>query len=127
MLAGLSLSTGNIRELANEIERAVILADPGAPITDDLLSEHVQQAAAEGAAPGCSQRRTDTFERDQIVDALATGGRGEDQGRRGARAHAARPRQEDAPPRALTQTGTLGPRTPSAGTRVPVETTRNRR
>jgi DNA-binding NtrC family response regulator len=61
---------GNIRELANEIERAVILADPGAPITDDLLSEHVQQAAADGAAPGVLQGRTDTFERDQILAAL---------------------------------------------------------
>jgi Nif-specific regulatory protein len=67
---------GNIRELANEIERAVILADPGAPITDDLLSEHVQQAAAagDGAAPGALQHRTDTFERDQIVEALARAG-----------------------------------------------------
>ncbi len=66
---------GNIRELANEIERAVILADPGAPITDDLLSEHVQDAAAEGGPPGMLQHRTDTFERDQIVEALQrTGG-----------------------------------------------------
>ena len=66
---------GNIRELANEIERAVILADPGAPITDDLLSEPVQQAAVDaGAATGVLQHRTDTFERDQIVEALARAG-----------------------------------------------------
>src|SRR6185295_7437586 len=65
---------GNIRELANEIERAVILADPGAPITDDLLSEHVQQATADGAAPGVLQNRTDGFERDQIVSALERAG-----------------------------------------------------
>jgi Nif-specific regulatory protein len=65
---------GNIRELANEIERAVILADPGAPITDDLLSEHIQQAAVDGAAPGVLQNRTDTFERDQIVSALERAG-----------------------------------------------------
>jgi Nif-specific regulatory protein len=66
---------GNIRELANEIERAVILADPGAPITDDLLSEHVQEAAEQGGATGVLQHRTDSFERDQIVEALQrTGG-----------------------------------------------------
>jgi Nif-specific regulatory protein len=65
---------GNIRELANEIERAVILADPGAPITDDLLSDHVQQAAATGGAAGALQHRTDTFERDQIVEALKRAG-----------------------------------------------------
>ena len=32
-----------MRELANEIERAILLAEPGAPITDDLLSERVQE------------------------------------------------------------------------------------
>ncbi len=65
---------GNIRELANEIERAVIMAEPGAPITDDLLSEHVQQAAVDGASSGVLQHRTDTFERDQIVEALQRAG-----------------------------------------------------
>jgi len=64
---------GNIRELANEIERAVIMADPGAPITDDLLSEQVQEAAA-GSASGVLQHRTDSFERDQIVEALQRAG-----------------------------------------------------
>ena len=63
---------GNVRELANEIERAVILADPGAPITDDLLSDHVvQQAGDNGAAPSVLQGRTDDFEREQITAALA--------------------------------------------------------
>ena len=58
MLQGLPFE-GNIRELANEIERAVILADPGAPITDDLLSEHVQEAAADGGPEAsCSTGRT---------------------------------------------------------------------
>jgi DNA-binding NtrC family response regulator len=65
---------GNIRELANEVERAVILAEPGAPVTDDLLSEHVQHAAADGAAPGVLQNRTDGFERDQILAALQRAG-----------------------------------------------------
>jgi two-component system response regulator HupR/HoxA len=59
---------GNIRELANEIERAVILCEPGAPITDDLLSDHIQEAT--GAAHGLLQNRTEGFEREQIVAAL---------------------------------------------------------
>ena len=63
-----------MRELANELERAVLLADPGAPITDDLLSEHVQESAAAGAAPGVLQARTDDFERQQIVAALERAG-----------------------------------------------------
>jgi transcriptional regulator with GAF, ATPase, and Fis domain len=50
------------------------MADPGAPITDDLLSDHVQQAAAAGAAASVLQHRTDTFERDQIVEALQRAG-----------------------------------------------------
>jgi two-component system, NtrC family, response regulator HupR/HoxA len=65
---------GNIRELANELERAVILAEPGAPITDDLLSDHIQAVAEEGAAPGVLQGRTDSFEREQIAAALARHG-----------------------------------------------------
>ena len=51
---------GNVRELANELERAILLAEPGAPITEDLLSEHVQESAADrrpaGRAPGPDRR-----------------------------------------------------------------------
>ena len=61
---------GNVRELANEIERAILLAEPGAPISEDLLSEHVH-AAAEAVAPSALQSKTDDFERDQITAALA--------------------------------------------------------
>jgi two-component system response regulator HupR/HoxA len=57
---------GNVRELANEIERAIILAEPKAPITEDLLSEHVQAVATKDAPPGALQRRTDDFEREEI-------------------------------------------------------------
>src|SRR6266705_2233756 len=46
---------GNVRELANELERAVLLAAPGAPITDDLLSERLQEAGGDGAAPSVLQ------------------------------------------------------------------------
>ncbi len=66
--------SGNIRELANELERAIILADPGAPITEDLLSDHVLVAARNGSAPSELQRRTDDFEREQILAALARAG-----------------------------------------------------
>jgi len=66
---------GNVRELAHELERAVILAEPEAPITDDLLSDHVaQEAAAAGLASGALQRRTDEFEREQIAAVLARAG-----------------------------------------------------
>ena len=65
---------GNVRELANELERAVLLAAPGAPITDDLLSERLQEAAGDGAAPSLLQHRTDGFEREQIEAAIAKAG-----------------------------------------------------
>jgi Nif-specific regulatory protein len=60
---------GNVRELANELERAVLLADVGAPLTEDLLSERVHEAA-NGEASGVLQQRTDSFEREQILSAL---------------------------------------------------------
>jgi len=68
---------GNVRELANELERAILLAEPGAPITEDLLSERIQEAAgAAGAAgaPSVLQHRTDAFEREQIIAALERAG-----------------------------------------------------
>jgi two-component system response regulator HupR/HoxA len=65
---------GNVRELANELERAILLADPGAPITDELLSEHVQEAASNGAPPGALKSSTDEFERQQILAALERAG-----------------------------------------------------
>jgi two-component system response regulator HupR/HoxA len=65
---------GNVRELANELERAVLLAEPGAPLTEDLLSERVQEAMADGPSGGVLQHRTDAFEREQIDAALARAG-----------------------------------------------------
>jgi len=63
---------GNVRELANELERAVIFAEPGAPITEDLLSEDLRvQASVAAAPPGVLQRKTDDFEREQIESVLA--------------------------------------------------------
>src|SRR5207249_2964914 len=65
---------GNVRELANELERAVLLAEPGAPLTEDLLSERVQEGTADGAPPGLLQSRTEAFEREQVEAALARAG-----------------------------------------------------
>jgi len=65
---------GNVRELANELERAVLLAEPGAPLTEDLLSERLQDAVADGPSGGVLQHRTDAFEREQIEAALARAG-----------------------------------------------------
>jgi two-component system response regulator HupR/HoxA len=64
---------GNVRELANELERAILLAEPGAPLTEDLLSDHVTAGAPQGA-PSVLQSRTDGFEREQILAALERAG-----------------------------------------------------
>ncbi|HLY37316.1 MAG TPA: sigma-54 dependent transcriptional regulator [Candidatus Binatia bacterium] len=65
---------GNVRELANELERAVLLAEPGAALTEDLLSERLQEARTDGVPPSALQRRTDVFEREQIEAAIARAG-----------------------------------------------------
>jgi Nif-specific regulatory protein len=65
---------GNVRELANEIERAILLAEPGAPLTEDLLSDTIQRLAATDGDAGLLQLRTDDFERDQIRQALERSG-----------------------------------------------------
>jgi two-component system response regulator HupR/HoxA len=62
---------GNVRELANELERAILLAEPGAALGEELLSDHVQAAAGNGPAPSVLQQRTDAFEREQIEAVLA--------------------------------------------------------
>ena len=65
---------GNVRELANEIERAILLAEPGAPLTEDLLSDTIQRLVATDGDAGLLQLRTDDFERDQIRQALDRSG-----------------------------------------------------
>ena len=65
---------GNVRELANELERAVLLVEPGAQLTDDLLSERLQEGAAGNGPASVLQHRTDAFEREQIEAALARAG-----------------------------------------------------
>ena len=65
---------GNVRELENELERAIILAEPDAVLTEDLLSENVQAAASKDVPASALQRRTDGFEREQIRDTLKRAG-----------------------------------------------------
>jgi two-component system response regulator HupR/HoxA len=61
---------GNVRELENELERAIILSEPDAPLAEDLLSDAVQAAASKDAPPGALQLRTEDFEREEIREAL---------------------------------------------------------
>ncbi len=61
---------GNVRELANELERAVLLAEPGGAIGTELLSEEIQALGGSGEAPGALASRTSSFEREEITAAL---------------------------------------------------------
>jgi two-component system response regulator HupR/HoxA len=68
---------GNVRELENEMERAVLLCDDGEAITPDLLSERiVLHAPAAGTSNGTSAATlagmVAEFERTRIVEQLAT-------------------------------------------------------
>jgi Nif-specific regulatory protein len=65
---------GNVRELANELERAVLMTDPGEPVGEDALSERIQEAALDGAAPGALRRRTEDVEREEIRAAIERNG-----------------------------------------------------
>lgn len=89
---------GNVRELENEMERAVLLSDPGEPITAASLSEFFTSdpplaparaspagagaAASEDADEGGLREKTDAFERKEIQAAL---GRNEGKKARAAR------------------------------------------
>ena len=64
---------GNVRELENEIERAVLLTDPGDEIRVPVLSEAVQgDPASDGAAEGSRSPRAqaDSFARLEVQQAL---------------------------------------------------------
>jgi len=65
---------GNVRELENEIERAVALADPGAPIDVDLLSRDVLGGGRQEdqiiASEGPLRERMHEFERQLITQEL---------------------------------------------------------
>ena len=62
---------GNVRELANELERAVLLAEPSGAIGAELLSDEIQALGNGGEeAPGVLASRTNSFEREEITAAL---------------------------------------------------------
>jgi len=70
---------GNVRELENEIERAVLLCNAGEEITEDLLSERIAAAHAsatcgDGTAPASLAAMVAGFERARIVEMIAACG-----------------------------------------------------
>jgi transcriptional regulator with PAS, ATPase and Fis domain len=63
------LFPGNVRELENEIERAVALADDGQPLEPWHLSERVRAAAAPDLPPTLNEA-IEQLKRRMIEDAL---------------------------------------------------------
>ena len=61
---------GNVRELENEIERAVALADPGQPIAPEHLSERLRGSAARSVLPQTLNEAIEQLKRRMIEDAL---------------------------------------------------------
>ena len=61
---------GNVRELENEIERAVALADPGQPIGPEHLSDRLRQGAADPTPPQTLGAAIEQLKRRMIEDAL---------------------------------------------------------
>ncbi len=61
---------GNVRELENEIERAVALAEPGQPIGLAQLSERIRGGASPAAAPLTLNDAVEQLKRRMIEDAL---------------------------------------------------------
>jgi transcriptional regulator with PAS, ATPase and Fis domain len=60
---------GNVRELENEIERAVALAEEGLPVGPELLSERIRGAAA-APRPATLAAAVEQLKRRMIEDAL---------------------------------------------------------
>lgn len=61
---------GNVRELENEIERAVTLADPGQPVGPEHLSDRVRTGAERMASPQTLNEAIEQLKRRMIEDAL---------------------------------------------------------
>jgi two-component system, NtrC family, response regulator HupR/HoxA len=61
---------GNVRELENEIERAVALADDGRPIGPEHLSNRLRQAAETASTPLTLNDAIERLKRQMIEDAL---------------------------------------------------------
>jgi two-component system response regulator HupR/HoxA len=65
---------GNVRELENEIERAVTLADDGRPLGPEHLSERIRTAGERGAPPRTLADAIEQLKRRMIEDALRESG-----------------------------------------------------
>jgi len=61
---------GNVRELENEIERAVALADPGQAIRLEHFSERIGNTGGKPAAPQTLNDAIERLKRRMIEDAL---------------------------------------------------------
>jgi len=65
---------GNVRELENEIQRAVALVDEGQPITADILSENIRGGQSSVVSilkkSGSLRELTESIEKYMIVEAL---------------------------------------------------------
>jgi transcriptional regulator with PAS, ATPase and Fis domain len=61
---------GNVRELENEIERAVTLADDGRPLGLEHLSERIRTAGERGGPPRTLGEAIEQLKRRMIEDAL---------------------------------------------------------
>ncbi len=61
---------GNVRELENELERAVALADPGRPIGPEHLSERIGNTGGRPATPQTLNDAIEQLKRRMIEDAL---------------------------------------------------------
>ncbi len=61
---------GNVRELENEIERLVILSEPGRLISPDLLSDHIRYAFRQVPVKGSLKDQLASLEKDLILAAL---------------------------------------------------------
>jgi two-component system response regulator HupR/HoxA len=61
---------GNVRELENEIERAVTLADPGRAVGLEHLSERIRSIGAKPASPRTLNDAIEQLKRRMIEDAL---------------------------------------------------------
>jgi transcriptional regulator with PAS, ATPase and Fis domain len=61
---------GNVRELENEIERAVALADDGRPLGPEHLSDRLREGAEKTAPPRTLNEAIEQLKRRMIEDAL---------------------------------------------------------
>jgi two-component system response regulator HupR/HoxA len=61
---------GNVRELENEVERIVILCEPGVPIPASMIAERIRLADQTGGGSGGLKEKLAEFEKSLILEAL---------------------------------------------------------